>query len=119
MAAPRSSRARVRSALPMLRTHRESMLEPVMRPEWRGQMKAASRRPDADFMYFAGFRRASHRGNRRQNGPCRSEEHTSELQSQMRTSYAVFSLKKKKPQLRNISSQILPAADTLRPKHIT
>src|SRR3546814_3218007 len=28
-------------------------------------------------------------------GPSRSEEHTSELQSLMRTSYAVFSLKKK------------------------
>src|SRR3546814_1409680 len=28
--------------------------------------------------------------------PCRSEEHTSELQSLMRTSYAVFCLKKKK-----------------------
>src|SRR3546814_6558634 len=29
--------------------------------------------------------------------PCRSEEHTSELQSLMRNSYAVFCLKKKKP----------------------
>src|SRR3546814_2018851 len=31
----------------------------------------------------------------RQNGKLRSEEHTSELQSLMRTSYAVFCLKKK------------------------
>src|SRR3546814_6800502 len=30
--------------------------------------------------------------------PCRSEEHTSELQSLMRISYAVFCLKKKKEQ---------------------
>src|SRR3546814_2402555 len=30
------------------------------------------------------------------NVPCRSEEHTSELQSLMRISYAVFCLKKKK-----------------------
>src|SRR3546814_4023342 len=30
--------------------------------------------------------------------PCRSEEHTSELQSLMRISYAVFCLKKKRPQ---------------------
>src|SRR3546814_4067766 len=30
------------------------------------------------------------------NHPCRSEEHTSELQSLMRISYAVFCLKKKK-----------------------
>src|SRR3546814_3951071 len=33
---------------------------------------------------------------RRQRSPRRSEEHTSELQSLMRTSYAVFCLKKKK-----------------------
>src|SRR3546814_8449981 len=32
----------------------------------------------------------------------RSEEHTSELQSLMRTSYAVFCLKKKKPRTSNI-----------------
>src|SRR3546814_6014969 len=32
----------------------------------------------------------------RQHNPTRSEEHTSELQSLMRTSYAVFCLKKKK-----------------------
>src|SRR3546814_6157304 len=32
---------------------------------------------------------------------CRSEEHTSELQSLMRTSYAVFCLKKKKEQRRH------------------
>src|SRR3546814_2451716 len=37
------------------------------------------------------------RGDRRgPSAPCRSEEHTSELQSLMRISYAVFSLKKKK-----------------------
>src|SRR3546814_4797662 len=33
---------------------------------------------------------------RRADGACRSEEHTSELQSLMRISYAVFCLKKKK-----------------------
>src|SRR3546814_9545348 len=33
--------------------------------------------------------------NRRADGEARSEEHTSELQSLMRTSYAVFCLKKK------------------------
>src|SRR3546814_1698218 len=39
-------------------------------------------------------------GAYRNNGsasPCRSEEHTSELQLRMRTSYAVFCLKQKKP----------------------
>src|SRR3546814_8375605 len=40
---------------------------------------------------FAGFRRALRPG-----GLLRSEEHTSEVQSLMRTSYAVFCLKKKK-----------------------
>src|SRR3546814_3237032 len=35
-------------------------------------------------------------GDRRDDEPCRSEEHTSELQSLMSISYAVFCLKKKK-----------------------
>src|SRR3546814_2322378 len=35
-------------------------------------------------------------GNESDNKRCRSEEHTSELQSLMRISYAVFCLKKKK-----------------------
>src|SRR3546814_9773314 len=35
------------------------------------------------------------------SGSIRSEEHTSELQSLMRISYAVFCLKKKKQQLQN------------------
>src|SRR3546814_9756494 len=38
----------------------------------------------------------------------RSEEHTSELQSLMRISYAVFCLKKKKHQEQTITSKILP-----------
>src|SRR3546814_8721694 len=57
-------------------------------------------------------RRCRNRGTRRLDrasfdlkaGPrgadCRSEEHTSELQSLMRTSYAVFCLKKKKKERR-------------------
>src|SRR3546814_4198852 len=45
-------------------------------------------------------RRVGGRGERdpRDVGPARSEEHTSELQSLMRISYAVFCLKKKKRQ---------------------
>src|SRR3546814_9011656 len=42
----------------------------------------------------SGFGRG-HRGKRRSHGGARSEEHTSELQSLMRISYAVFCLKKK------------------------
>src|SRR3546814_2587132 len=40
------------------------------------------------------FAVASHANNPSALGPCRSEEHTSELQSLMRISYAVFCLKK-------------------------
>src|SRR3546814_9633823 len=39
------------------------------------------------------------------NDPCRSEEHTSELQSLMRISYAVFCLKKKKTKTKNTKSK--------------
>src|SRR3546814_3557243 len=41
-----------------------------------------------------------------QNVFCRSEEHTSELQSLMRISYAVFCLQKKTPQQEKILSYI-------------
>src|SRR3546814_9801423 len=40
------------------------------------------------------------------SAPVRSEEHTSELQSLMRISYAVFCLKKKKKQIQNIQHQL-------------
>src|SRR3546814_3223572 len=43
-----------------------------------------------------GHVRAKHAQHRLAGRPCRSEEHTSELQSLMRISYAVFCLKKKK-----------------------
>src|SRR3546814_3637074 len=49
----------------------------------------------------------------RQN-PVRSEEHTSELQSLMRISYAVFCLKKKKKQKNNDDDTTI---NTLRHKH--
>src|SRR3546814_8688787 len=42
--------------------------------------------------------------------PARSEEHTSELQSLMRISYAVFCLKKKKKTLLNINIRTLTPA---------
>src|SRR3546814_5188447 len=74
--------------------------------QWRGLFgRASSRRqlagysgPDGpsigDHRSFAGHRR--HRQIAHPNGADRSEEHTSELQSLMRISYAVFCLKKKK-----------------------
>src|SRR3546814_3291464 len=48
-------------------------------------------------------RRAQHRGLQPAHGPGarRSEEHTSELQSLMRISYAVFCLKKKNTNIQN------------------
>src|SRR3546814_6925849 len=48
-----------------------------------------------------GLEQARHPGHEidRPQSPARSEEHTSELQSLMRTSYAVFCLKKKKHEL--------------------
>src|SRR3546814_1791577 len=52
---------------------------------------------------------------RHRRGEARSEEHTSELQSLMRISYAVICLKKKKPCLlpsSNITNNLKPAPDT-------
>src|SRR3546814_6051523 len=46
-------------------------------------------------LYNRAARRKGWRDHRRPARPARSEEHTSELQSLMRNSYAVFCLKKK------------------------
>src|SRR3546814_4515464 len=43
--------------------------------------------------------------------PARSEEHTSELQSLMRISYAVFCLKKKKATTQTITSTQIPVTN--------
>src|SRR3546814_5422698 len=71
-----------------------------------------STRTDTLFPYTTRFRSAMTRmractRSRYSNCPdqARSEEHTSELQSLMRTSYAVFCLKKKTPQQPNPSSR--------------
>src|SRR3546814_3632328 len=50
---------------------------------------------------------AARRGGGAAAGRARSEEHTSELQSLMRTSYAVFCLKKKKTTQKQTSSTIV------------
>src|SRR3546814_4444596 len=59
---------------------------PISGPAWVGSTRSASRamEEEATFTTTAVF------------CPFRSEEHTSELQSLMRISYAVFCLKKKK-----------------------
>src|SRR3546814_3225419 len=48
-------------------------------------------------VFRLGFRLRDHKRGREPSAPSRSEEHTSELQSLMRISYAVFCLKKKNP----------------------
>src|SRR3546814_7858461 len=64
------------------------------------RLPAAGRRRLADPRARTGIRRARRGRNRTRSrhdlGHGRSEEHTSELQSLMRISYAVFCLKKKK-----------------------
>src|SRR3546814_9033356 len=49
--------------------------------------------------------------------PDRSEEHTSELQSLMRISYAVFCLKKKKKHTTTNAHTPIPSTDTTLPQH--
>src|SRR3546814_5891523 len=57
-------------------------------------------RSEKDRLGPPGFRARDHRSHdRRARYRDRSEEHTSELQSLMRISYAVFCLKKKKQQI--------------------
>src|SRR3546814_3657941 len=60
----------------------------------------AARAHPAEFAAIAGRRRDAQRA-RRLSPAWRSEEHTSELQSLMRISYAVFCLKKKKKYQKN------------------
>src|SRR3546814_8951309 len=71
------------------RPQRNRQVEPVRRPARRG--RGRPRR----------HRRAQSRAHRQHRA--RSEEHTSELQSLMRISYAVFCLKKKNKSLLNIT----------------
>src|SRR3546814_14411362 len=63
--------------------------------------------PDGTESAITGARRPSGRAKQwghTPRGPIRSEEHTSELQSLMRISYAVFCLKKKKRRYSNNTS---------------
>src|SRR3546814_4880033 len=73
----------------------------------RRQLVLRDRRHRDDVVWRVAGRATSRRcvavlaGARRHGGLDRSEEHTSELQSLMRISYAVFCLKKKKTQNSN------------------
>src|SRR3546814_7553284 len=59
------------------------------------QLGCADRRGASDQNEFVGRGKLHHLAGRQQGPGGRSEEHTSELQSLMRISYAVFCLKKK------------------------
>src|SRR3546814_8031678 len=59
-----------------------------------GQLAFSSQNIWAAAQYVGPFPHWQHRQSQRRRGGIRSEEHTSELQSLMRTSYAVFCLKK-------------------------
>src|SRR3546814_2617764 len=65
-------------------------------------------RPDSPFQLRGSGRHILRRdsGNTRRSGCSRSEEHTSELQSLMRISYAVFCLKKKKTNSKHTINQL-------------
>src|SRR3546814_10722636 len=66
---------------------------------WRLRMAGSFRnaqKPPANCWMRRAMLRCCHHGNVLDFGSKRSEEHTSELQSLMRISYAVFCLKKKK-----------------------
>src|SRR3546814_8959070 len=65
-------------------------------PRRGGDQASASRPLKTSYAPTAGYRgrQAAHGPSGRRHGGARSEEHTSELQSLMRISYAVFCLKK-------------------------
>src|SRR3546814_4785320 len=63
---------------------------------WSAAAPVPSRKPDWRAQFLGRRRWIPKISSRRSTAVCRSEEHTSELQSLMRISYAVFCLKKKK-----------------------
>src|SRR3546814_7896083 len=99
------SRLRARLHL-LLRTPQPRLSRPVAGPRFRDQAvlqaeccgAARCRAAQAWLPVFDDFARRQYRS--------RSEEHTSELQSLMRISYAVFCLKKKKKTIQRIQVHI-------------
>src|SRR3546814_9464444 len=78
----------------------------LFRSDRRGVSPAQPRRPRValDSGRRLRLRLGTERGHRGREDLRRSEEHTSELQSLMRISYAVFCLKKKKYKIRRTPS---------------
>src|SRR3546814_1102867 len=96
---PRGARGRARGWFPGA-DHGTAAVQPAAPRAGRGRIRTALRRlrHGHDDLVAAGLRPADRQVQRRRAGRLahRSEEHTSELQSLMRISYAVFCLKKKK-----------------------
>src|SRR3546814_1892569 len=84
-------------------------VQDVKRPDVAGMMKKMTHKPADANRTFSVMRRmfnlAEVWGYRPDGTNPRSEEHTSELQSLMRISYAVFCLKKKKINTRTITKR--------------
>src|SRR3546814_3489581 len=70
-------------------------LQPIWRPSWRLRLWTAMPSETPYVLSPAEGFSGMLRHSRERRRACRSEEHTSELQSLMRISYAVFCLKKK------------------------
>src|SRR3546814_3438574 len=81
--------------------------------------RRADGRPARQYVGGVGAPRARPRGARRADQARRSEEHTSELQSLMRISYAVFCLKKKKEQEKSRETSIAQRHQTAKNTAIT
>src|SRR3546814_2703786 len=72
-----------------------------------GRRRARRGRYALFFGYYGTSQGGARAAARRSRDRCRSEEHTSELQSLMRISYAVFCLKKKKSKNYTFCHQLL------------
>src|SRR3546814_10154742 len=81
------------------------MAEVQLHPDWLARIGGEFEQP-----YMAALKQFL--SEERAKGKARSEEHTSELQSLMRISYAVFCLKKKKPHKTNNNKKPRPANET-------
>src|SRR3546814_9210677 len=84
-------------SVPMVAARIRPKSAPDHDAEWVNQYGKIRRRPSGDGAFY-GHHAALHskESSAESRGFSRSEEHTSELQSLMRISYAVFCLKKKK-----------------------
>src|SRR3546814_5784133 len=95
--------------LPHRNAHRQKRAPAANAPVPHGRRGAAGAlgRPQEDRRAGEGNRARDQRSGKSTPTPVRSEEHTSELQSLMRISYAVFCLKKKKSNTKSKTTEQL------------